>query len=414
LDEQLHRCNSKLIIRRGSFEDVLNELVEELTVCAVYWNKVYEPGLFEVDDRIQRSLRGRGIFVQSYNSRVLNDPLSIKNQQNQPYRVFTPFYKYCRKYHQEFSRRHYECYFPHSLPNLSREVVDDLDLLQPWGKSVIASWNPTREGGMARLRHFMEHSIANYKEGREFPAVDGTSKLSPYLHFGQISLHELISMVVESDLSEGVQNHFIRQIYWREFCYYTLFYFPYMTYQSLRPEFEQFPWEENADYIDAWKYGKTGVPIVDAAMRQLWQTGWMHNRLRMITGSFLVKDLLQHWQHGMAWFHDTLIDSDVACNSFGWQWLAGSGSDAAPYFRIFNPYKQSQQYDSNGEFLRAYLPELAALPDQWIHIPHLAPADILQKANITLGIDYPFPIVDHSEMRIRALSAYESIRERKI
>ncbi len=254
------------------------------------------------------------------------------------------------------------------------------------------------------------------KNDRDFPAVEGTSRLSPHLHFGEISPRQIINALREVDrawstneLLEQIRCY-TRQIGWREFAYHLLYHFPHTPEKPLRPDFEKFPWKTDSDLLRSWQNGLTGYPIVDAGMRELWETGWMHNRVRMIAASFLVKDLMIPWQEGAAWFWDTLVDADLANNTLGWQWTAGCGADAAPFFRIFNPVLQGEKFDRNGAYIRKWIPELASLPDKWIHKPWKAPEGIVKDAGIVLGKDYPRPIVDHKLARQQALEAFQSIK----
>lgn len=256
-----------------------------------------------------------------------------------------------------------------------------------------------------------QQAISQYAQYRDFPAIEGTSRLSPYLHFGEISPWQIWGTLRhQSSLGDSGSEPFVRQLFWREFAYHSLASTPHFDSQPQKKVFDTFPWQDNPSQLRAWQQGKTGYPIVDAGMRELWSTGWMHNRVRMIVGSFLVKDLLIPWQSGAAWFWDTLVDANLANNSLGWQWIAGCGPDAAPYFRIFNPLLQSEKFDPEGVYLRQWLPELRALPTPWIHKPFEAPTLVLQQAGITLGKDYPKPLVNHSIARQEALSAYKSLK----
>jgi len=247
--------------------------------------------------------------------------------------------------------------------------VDDLKLLPtiPWDVEFYSHWVPTRAGAMQRLEHLIKGVALTYSEDRDTPSVDGTSSLSAWLHFGQIGVREIYQAL--KDIDPAVHVGFIRQLYWRDFAHHLMFHFPYSVKNSLRSEYDVFPWQPDEEMLSRWREGKTGYPIIDAGMRQLWKTGWMHNRVRMIVASFLVKHLLQDWREGECWFWDTLLDADLANNVMGWQWCAGSGADAAPYFRIFNPLTQGEKFDPEGAYVREYLPELSGLPNNLIHRP---------------------------------------------
>lgn len=412
LELQLQKRQSRLLVERGNPEEVFQALVSKLSIKAVYWNKSYEAGAYEEETRIKRLLTDLEIDVFPLDSCLLSSPDGIMNKKGEPYRVFTPYYKALRPT-LEMSDDSLECDWP-ILPHWPEsESIDDLDLVEPWGSDVISGWRATREGAEDALSRFIENALNNYGKDRDFPALQGTSRLSPYLHIGQLGPKEVFKAIQRSSLNDDVKEVFIRQLIWREFSYYILHHFPQLPIRSLDNDFERYPWSEDRRMLLAWRKGQTGYPLVDAAMRQLWQTGWMHNRLRMLVGSFLVKDLLQDWRHGYRWFMDTLLDADIACNGFGWQWVAGCGCDASPYFRVFNPYRQSMKFDPSGDFIRKYIPELEALPDKWIHCPSEAPAQVLEDANIILGETYPHALVPHQQAREQALNGYYMIKGKR-
>jgi deoxyribodipyrimidine photo-lyase len=288
-----------------------------------------------------------------------------------------------------------------------------------WSKGIRATWKPGEEGASERLDSFIEEELYAYQEGRDRPDLEGTSRLSPHLHFGEVSPRQVwhavqaASITAPMDGTIAGSEGFLRQLYWREFAYHLLFHEPQTTDHPLREEFAAFPWSTDDVSLRAWQEGRTGFPYIDAGMRQLWGTGWMHNRVRMAVASFLVKDLLIPWQEGAKWFWDTLVDADLANNTMGWQWAAGCGADAAPYFRIFNPITQGERFDPKGVYVRRWVPELAGLPDKYVHRPWEAPGDVLAQAGVSLGQDYPRPIVDHAEARALALGAYETIRRKQ-
>ncbi len=319
---------------------------------------------------------------------------SIRNLQGKPYQVFTPFWKTVQ--HLPIEKPIGTPAVGGHTPKVSSLHLDDLDLLPsiPWDRGFWKKWEPGEEGAWKRVKAFLKGPIEHYSHNRDYPFLDdGVSHLSPHLHFGEISVRELVQKVQAYPV-------FTRQIIWREFAHHLLFHFPHTVDQPLREEFKKFPWAYNKKFFKAWQRGKTGYPIVDAGMRELWQTGWMHNRVRMIVGSFLVKDLLLDWQEGANWFWDTLVDADLANNTFGWQWIAGCGADAAPYFRIFNPTLQGQKFDPDGLYVKHYCPELSALPPKLIHTPWLS----------STSLSYPKPIVDHSVAKEKALAAFQSLK----
>jgi deoxyribodipyrimidine photo-lyase len=291
--------------------------------------------------------------------------------------------------------------------------VDSLDLLPQikWDAGLQETWQPGEHGANQRLKVFASSRVHLYEIGRNEPAKSLVSMLSPHLHFGEISPAQVVEAIRKSARGRSAGGSiFIKEIGWREFAHYLLFHFPHTSDKSLRSEFDRMQWHSNTNLLKAWQRGHTGFPIVDAGMRELWHTGWMHNRVRMITASFLVKDLLQPWQEGAHWFWDTLVDADLANNTLGWQWTAGCGADAAPFFRVFNPTLQGQKFDPEGAYVRRWIPELAKLPSRWIHNPWEAPEEVLAAAGVTLGKHYPGPVVEHAVARQRALAAYGEIR----
>lgn len=411
LQRQLDQHGHQLLIRSlGSSLECLQGVIKETDAKSVIWNRCYEPSFVKRDNRIKKELTASGIHVDSFNGSLLLDPLEITNKSGKPFQVFTPFWKHCRDL---TPAEPVTLPLTAAKPNLSSDNVESLDLLPtiPWDKGIDSFWSPTRQGGLDLLKKSAAKS-GSYNILRDIPAEDGTSRLSPYLHFGQISPREFFHTI-----RDGVKDRekadlgILRQLYWREFSAHLLYHFPHSQDKALKPEYDLFPWEFDAEQLSAWQRGMTGFPIVDAGMRQLWQTGWMHNRVRMIAGSLLVKHLLQPWQEGARWFWDTLVDADLANNSMGWQWIAGSGADASPYFRIFNPIIQGKKFDPDGTYVRKWIPELAELPKEHIHTPWEAPPLDLAEAGVTLGKDYPHPIVSHSDGRQRALDAYAAYKD---
>ena len=423
LDEALRERGSRLVFARGESGAVLRELIKQSVADAVYWNRRYEPAVIARDAAIKTELAGTGVEVRSFAASVLFEPHTVQNKSGGPFQVFTPFWKHCLTL---------EVAEPVKLPagkiELGSSAVIDrryslelgaLELLPtiPWDAGFRAAWEPGEAGAAKRLKKFVGGAMARYADECNLPDRDGTSALSPHLHFGDISPRQIWSAVRALSRESGVfpvnrgAQVFLSEVGWREFAYHLLFHFPHTPEAPLREDFARFPWRSNAAQLKAWQRGRTGYPIVDAGMRQLWATGWMHNRVRMIVASFLVKHLRLSWQDGAAWFWDTLVDADLAANTLGWQWTAGCGADAAPYFRIFNPILQGVKFDPNGDYVRRWVPELARVPAEFIHAPWEAPPLELSAAGVVRGRDYPPPLVNHGEARDAALAALASIRK---
>lgn len=404
-----------LILRAGAAQKILDDVIKASGADEVVWNRLYEPYASARDAKIKTVLKEAGIAVTSLNGSLLFEPWEIKNKSGGPYRVYTPFSKACFEHGVRAPVRAPAKIdgYKGKIPSLS---LQDLALLPDikWYKGMSKAWTPGEEGARKHLTSFVKtrEAVDHYKDERDYPARNGTSRLSPHLHFGEISPHQVWHYVAMHGDETGVSVHpYLRQLLWREFSYHLLYHFPRMQTRALDEKFDKFPWKGKRAHLPLWQKGMTGYPIIDAGMRELWQTGWMHNRVRMIVGSFLVKNLLLPWQDGEAWFWDTLVDADLANNTASWQWVAGCGADAAPYFRIFNPVLQSGKFDQQALYIREYVPELANLPDGHIHEPWKAPDDILKKAGITLGETYPKPIVDLQSSRNRALEAYGVMKD---
>lgn len=421
LDAQLRAVGSRLLIVDGrgrSSLDVLLGLARVADAGSVHWSRRYEPGAIERDSKIKRALRGVGLEVESHNAGLLHEPTAIQNKSGRPFQVFTPFWKH---YQTLETPRSVEVDLkamkaPKSWPEGAE--LESLELLPKfrWDAGFYEFWGtPSRERMDERVAEFVKSGSANaYGEHRDLPSEDGTSRLSPYLHFGQIGPRELWWRIAEGETaSEKVHSGILRQIVWREFSHHLLYHFPKMPMEPLREDFQLFPWDENEALLDAWRRGQTGYPIVDAGMRQLWETGWMHNRVRMIVGSLLVKHLLQHWTEGERWFWDTLVDADLPNNVMGWQWIAGCGADAAPYFRIFNPMTQGAKFDPSGDYVRKYVPELRKVSAAFIHQPWEAGELELAAWGVRLGKNYPSPIIGHKEGRERALAAFAKLKRQR-
>ena len=418
LAEELAARGSRLILRRTT--DTLKELktlAATLKATRVLWNRLYDPFTVARDRRIKTELQTTGLEVASYNAALLREPWEIANKSGGPFQVFTPFWRHCVTLPEPVE----PLKPPPSIPTPKRwpasEPLKKFELLPriDWAAGMREAWTPGSAAALESLDHFLPRAFDDYPSARDRPDVAGTSRLSPHLHFGEIGPRQIWHGVRRYAQSRGQhttwrQSQFLTEVGWREFAHHLLYHFPQTTDQPLRADFARFPWKSDRKGLRAWQRGKTGFPIVDAGMRQLWHTGWMHNRVRMIVGSFLVKDLLLPWNEGAAWFWDTLVDADLANNTLGWQWISGCGADAAPYFRIFNPVTQAKRFDPQGTYIRTWLPELAHVPMEWIHEPSKAPAETLRAARVRLGVDYPHPLVDHGVARERALQALAKLR----
>ncbi len=415
LGTQLERLGAKLVIRRGPTLETLLDLIEESGARGVLWNRRYEPAVIRRDTQIKSSLEGRGIDAHSFNGSLLIEPWEVQTKQGAPYQVFTPYWRSCLA--RGFSAEHLSAPKRFVVPRkqVNSLLLDELEL-EPkidWAAGMRAAWAPGEDGATKRLEAFLETAVDNYSEGRNLPAEPGSSRISPHLHFGEISVRTVWHRLAEiakhrrADSKLKSIDTFRAELGWREFAHHLLYHFPETTDRPLRRAFENLPWEKNDAHLRAWQRGRTGFPIVDAGMRELWTTGWMHNRVRMIVASFLTKDLLIPWLEGAKWFWDTLVDADLASNTLGWQWTAGCGADAAPYFRVFNPTSQGLKFDPDGEYVRKWIPEIAALDDESIHDPwNVAP--LLQKdVGIDLKQDYVRPLVDHANARQKALALYQ-------
>ena len=412
LHESLRTKRSQLIVRRGRTAETLLELALETNARRLFWNRVYDPAALERDKEIEAQLQGRGIATEPFNGSLLFEPGSIQTTSGGTFRVFTPFWKAVWNERGRLRPRVKE---PAQFPAPSRwpkslEVADlELEPKIDWASGIREAWKPGEAAARSRLSQFAKSAVSLYSDDRDRTDHDGTSRLSPHLHFGEISPIEVWHALTDTPGAET----YLRQLAWREFSYHLLCAFPRTPWEPFNPQFRNFPWRRNAKRLAAWQKGQTGYPMVDAGMRQLWATGWMHNRARLVVASFLVKHLLVPWQDGAAWFLDTLVDADLANNTMGWQWTAGCGVDAAPYFRVFNPIVQGEKFDPDGEYVRRWVPELRGLPAEWIHKPWEAPPLVLAAANVKLGETYPEPIVDHAEARAAALAAFEDMRRSK-
>jgi len=420
LAARLAERGSRLILATGQSQHVLAALIRTTGAGAVYWNRRYEPATIARDSLIKTALDAEGVEARSFNSALLFEPHTIANKQGNPFQVFTPFWRHClslpvpEPVSVSPGRLSAPSNWPDSVPLEALELQPKI----PWDRSFHGAWTPGESGAMIRLKAFLKDAVDRYAEDRNVPGVEGVSRLSPHLHFGEIGPRQIWAAARELADESGVfpssrgVSKFLAEVGWREFAHHLLFHFPRTPEAPLRAEFAHFPWADDPGgrLLAAWQRGRTGYPIVDAGLRQLWAIGWMHNRVRMVVASFLVKHLRLSWTHGAAWFWDTLVDADLASNTLGWQWSAGCGADAAPYFRIFAPVLQGGKFDPQGHYVRKWVPELARLPNDVIHQPWEAPPSVLARAGVILGTTYPKPVVDHATARAEALAAFKSLR----
>ncbi|MBA8883287.1 cryptochrome/photolyase family protein [Dokdonella fugitiva] len=402
LDRDLRARGSTLHVYAGDSLATLREVAAATGAHAVYWNRLYEPAARARDASVEQALRADGLGVHGFNSALLCEPWAIATASGGPYRVFTPYWRNLRA---RLEPRP-PLPAPHRMPATAPATapIDALDLLprRRWDAGFDAAWRPGEASAEVALQRFLDEALGGYAVARDVPSVAGTSRLSPHLHFGEISPMR-IAWEIEHARVDG-KEAFLRELGWREFSHHLLFHFPASSERNLDPAFDAYPWARiEPRQLRRWQQGRTGMPIVDAGMRELWATGWMHNRVRMLVASFLTKNLRQHWLHGARWFWDTLVDADLANNTQGWQWTAGTGADAAPYFRIFNPVTQGERFDPDGAYIRRWVPELAAFDARTIHRPWTVPAALRRSG-------YPAPIIDLGASRAAALAGYESMR----
>ena len=406
---------ARLVFRRGRTDAVVDALIAETGADRVVWNRRYDPPGAAIDAAMKENLRARGIECESFDGQLLHDPTRLRTGTGGHYRVYSPFW---RALIAEPAPR-----APLDAPKTLRAFDaplpgDDLaswNLLPTgpdWAGGLRAAWTPGEAGAAARLRAFLAGAIDGYGDNRDRPGLASTSRLSPHLAHGEITPFQIWRAVRDATdgIPAGDAEKFLKEVVWREFSYHLLVHHPDLADRNYNGDFDGFGWRPSPDLLDAWREGRTGYPIVDAGMRELWQTGWMHNRVRMVCASVLTKHMLQDWREGERWFWDTLVDADPASNAASWQWVAGSGADAAPYFRIFNPTLQGEKFDGDGEYVRRFVPELRHLPNRFLHRPGEAPALVLAEAGVKLGRDYPVPVVEHAHARDRAMAAYNAMR----
>ncbi|MBN0987553.1 cryptochrome/photolyase family protein [Amphritea pacifica] len=415
INKQLGGC---LRLFQGDPLTVLSQLIEKTGALAVFWNRCYTPQAVSRDSRIKQTLKTAGIEVHSFNGSLLWEPWEVSKGDGTPYKVFTPFFrKGCLNAPPPDVPLPRPQLQSASDPEYSNQLsLEQLGLLpdHPWCERISEHWDISEDAAWRLLQQFTTERLKHYQQGRDIPSLEATSTLSPYLQWGQISPRQIWYYSQQQATAPGLENAldtFLKELGWREFAYYQLYHNPGISDTNLNPRFNLFPWRNDPASCRDWQRGQTGFPIIDAGMSELWQTGYMHNRVRMLVGSFLVKNQLQHWLHGARWFWDTLVDADLASNSANWQWVAGCGADAAPYFRIFNPVTQGQKFDPDGSYVRRYLPQLAQLPSRYIHTPWEAPASVLSDAGIALGSTYPEPILDLKATRKQALEAFSQLKQ---
>jgi len=417
LAESLAARGAPLLLARGRAETVLPALAAQIGATNIHAGRCTEPGLRAQSRRVHEAAEASGRQLRLHTTMILQEPHLVASGSGKPYAVYSPFAKAIFALGDPPPPLPAPAEIPGVEAPAGGETLDSCNLYpvpgEPdWAAGFDGLWQPGEAGGAARLTRFVASALGRYDADRNSPGIEGSSGLSPHLRWGEVSPGQVWHAARAAGAAKGATETFLKEILWREFAHHLLWHRPEMPDRALRGEFDSFPWVEDPAALRAWQRGRTGYPIVDAGMRQLWQTGWMHNRVRMIVASFLVKHLMQPWQAGERWFRDTLVDADLASNSASWQWVAGCGTDAAPYFRVFNPVLQGEKFDAGGAYVRRYVPELAKLPDAFIHQPWEAPPALLAATGLRLGRDYARPIVDHAEARARALAGFATLRRR--
>jgi len=414
LDKGICDQGGQLTLASGDTQTQLISHCRAVGAKSIYCSRRYEPWAAKQESDLRDALENAGIALKRFPGTLLHEPGQVLTQSEQPFKVFTPFWRACLR--QAVS-------VPLPVPDVQwteyhgGEDLDSFDLLPrnpDWATSWKSYWTPGEAGASQRLQDFLDESVSDYAEHRDEPAVAATSRLSPHLHHGELSPRQVWAQCEQlksrrGELTRSVEK-FQAELGWREFSYHLLHFFPTIPEAPFKANFQAFPWQKSDTLLQAWQRGQTGYPIVDAGMRELWHTGTMHNRVRMVVASFLCKHLLQHWRDGEDWFWDTLVDADLASNGCSWQWVAGSGADAAPYFRVFNPVAQGEKFDKAGTYVRRWVPELQDLPDKYLHKPWEADAETLIQGKVILGQSYPHPIVDHRAARQAALDAYDVVK----
>lgn len=417
LGRDVGRLGGRLILRRGPAAIVVGSVIEETGAVSLHWNRRRGAGPQAIDSTLKADLTASGLTVTSHLADLLHEPSRFVTGSGTPYRVFTPFWRALGATwppRAPLPRPERMTPVPAEHPAIESDRLDDWELLPrspDWSGGIAERWRPGEAGAAARLAAFLDEGIFSYSSDRDRPDLDRCSHLSPHLRFGEISVHRIVAAVEAARRGARAPSDddiakFFSELGWREFSHHQLARSPDFAHHNVDRRFDRFPWIDDEAALRAWRRGRTGYPLVDAGLRELWATGTMHNRVRMVVASFLVKHLLQDWRGGEAWFWDTLVDACPAANPANWQWVAGSGADAAPYFRIFNPVTQGEKFDPQGDYVRQWVPELARLPNRFVHAPWTAPRDVLAAAEVRLGDDYPQPIVEHARARARALDAF--------
>ncbi len=400
-----HNINLE-IVETNSFKIFFDKLIKKKDF-SIYWNKVYEPDFLEFDKYLSKILKNQNIYHKIFKGNILNEIHEIKKSDGTAFKVFTPYWRAAEKYYiEKIPLKEKIIKKCKKKINYFKNCIDPEKILpkKNWFKNFEKIWVPDEKFALKELQNFIDDRIINYSEKRNYPYIKGTSKLSPFIKFGQLHVETIWNECMKKKTENIGTSKFLTEIGWREFNHSLINHFPHMLKKNYSKKFDKFPWVKNSKFLNAWKKGFTGYPIVDAGMRELYSTGWMHNRVRMIVGSFLVKHLLINWTQGEKYFRNCLLDYSPASNVAGWQWVAGSGADAAPYFRIFNPILQGEKFDKEGEYVKKWVPELKNLSKKFVHKPWE-----LHDEKFKLGRDYPFPIVKHEVARAKALNAFKKI-----
>ncbi|WP_067222157.1 cryptochrome/photolyase family protein [Stappia indica] len=420
LARDLDKIGVPLVLRKGPALKTVPAVLSEAGAGNIVWNRRYDAPGIAIDKELKSSLREDGFVAESFNGALLAEPWDVLNGEGLPYRVFSPFFRAMNARGAPAQPQDFKAPSERlpEAPSLEGEEIDDLLPLPSrpdWAGGLRDTWTPGEAGARKRLEAFLDDRLCRYAAQRDMPGEDATSLLSPHLRFGEISPRRIWyaagdRTAAQDEISDKQLDKFRSELGWREFSYHLLFHFPDIGHANFQPRFDDFPWRKDKKQFRIWTKGQTGYPLVDAGMRELWHTGYMHNRVRMVVASFLIKHLMIDWREGEAWFWDTLVDADPANNTASWQWVAGSGADAAPYFRIFNPTSQGEKFDPDGTYVRRWVPELADMPASHIYKPHEAPREMLEKAGVRLGDTYPRPMVEHAKARQRALDAFQTIK----
>ena len=408
---KLNQFNINLeLVEADSYKEIFEKITRKKNF-SIYWNKVYEPDFLTFDEKYSKLLLSKNINCKIFKGNLLNEAHEIKKNDKTPYKVFTPFWRVAEKFYLDKGFNSVQkIKISKKKTNFLDQLINLESILQKkkWHLNFEKFWKPSEEVALENIKYFINNSLSKYGKNRDIPNIEGTSKISPYLAFGQIHVETIWEECQKIKIKSDGYRKYINELGWREFSHSLINYFPEMLKGNLRKDFDHFPWQENKKHLTAWKKGMTGYPIVDAGMRELYETGWMHNRVRMVTASFLVKHLRIHWQEGEKYFRDCLLDFNEANNIAGWQWVAGCGADAAPYFRIFNPILQGERFDPQGDYVKKWIPELSNVPKKFIHKPWELQEDV---KNFKIEKNYPKPIVNHEEARNAALKAFKNLKK---